>query len=303
VSTVGFFVSYWGLYFAMKNPAFLFYVGDFNDGTQDFTNEEVGAYLRMLLFQFSQGHLPMDRIKRKLGADFEKLWPIISTKFMTDSDGNYYNERLQSEIDKRTSFSESRRKNISARYNKDKNNTSATYVEHMENEIENDNELDNNKEKEVIVKKEKFEIFWNLYCYKTGRKHVEAKWMKLPIETMELIIQRVPAYVKSTPDVKYRKQPLTYLNGEHWNDEVSKTNEQISADGKIFIPTFNVYISPNERAAWQKNWIGRLITSGIDLNDQKELSSWLVSNERTLSDIPMMKDHLQTFKDYFNVQA
>lgn len=79
-------------------------------------------------------------------------------------------------------------------------------------------------------KKELLTVFWNLYQKKEGLKKVTDKWMKLPIKTMELIIERVPAYVKLTPDVQYRKQPLTYLNGEHWNDEV-KSND-VGANGE-----------------------------------------------------------------------
>jgi hypothetical protein len=78
---------------------------------------------------------------------------------------------------------------------------------------------------------------------------------------------------------------------------------QKSVDGKIFIPAFNIHISPIERAAWQKNWVGRLVTSGIDLNNTTELTSWLISNDRSTSDIGLMKEYLQTFKEYFNVQT
>jgi len=101
-----------------KDPAFLFYVGDFNDGTQDFTNEEVGAYLRLLLFQFSQGHLPIDRIQRKLGYDFERLWPILSYKFKIDEQGLYFNTRLEEEQVKRSNFCGSRKKNRHAKDSK-----------------------------------------------------------------------------------------------------------------------------------------------------------------------------------------
>ena len=110
-----------------KDPAFLFYPSDFNDGTQDFTNEEVGAYIRLLLFLFSQCHLPLDRIKRKLGSDFDSLWPMLSQKFQTDEDGLFYNARLDAEVSKRKAFSESRRKNVSKRYEKEVNNESSTY--------------------------------------------------------------------------------------------------------------------------------------------------------------------------------
>jgi uncharacterized protein YdaU (DUF1376 family) len=94
-----------------KDPAFLFYTADFNEGTQDFTNEEVGAYLRLLLFQFSRGHLPLDSIQRRLGSDFERLWSVLSMKFIEDSNGNFYNERLQTEQIKRSSYCDSRKTN------------------------------------------------------------------------------------------------------------------------------------------------------------------------------------------------
>ena len=95
-----------------QDPAFLFYPGDFNEGTQIFTNEEVGAYLRILLLQFSHGHLELWQIQRKLGGDFKKLWEVISFKFSIDNDGKYYNGRLEFEQEKRANFTKSRRENL-----------------------------------------------------------------------------------------------------------------------------------------------------------------------------------------------
>ena len=139
-----------------KDPAFLFYPSDFNDGTQDFTNEEVGAYIRLLLFQFSQGRLTIDRIKRKLNSDFDRLWPIISGKFKIDSDGLYFNERLEAEVTKRKAFSESRRNNIKKRYEKDLKQTSTTYVDTTGLHMENGNEdKDYIKEEEPEKPKQK----------------------------------------------------------------------------------------------------------------------------------------------------
>lgn len=71
-----------------------------------------------------------------------------------------------------------------------------------------------------------FFSFWNLYNKKVGKKKVEAKWHKLNKETRELILQKLPAYISSTPDPQYRKNPLTYLNNESWNDEIiTKAND------------------------------------------------------------------------------
>ena len=73
-----------------------------------------------------------------------------------------------------------------------------------------------------------FEEWWNAYNKKRGRKKAEAKWNKLSNSDKEACMKATPAYVASTPDVTYRKDPLTYLNGECWNDEIiNKTsNEQ-----------------------------------------------------------------------------
>lgn len=73
-----------------------------------------------------------------------------------------------------------------------------------------------------------FDTWWLLYAKKRGRKKAEAKWNKLSMRDKMDCISATPAYVASTPDVTYRKDPLTYLNGECWHDEIIKPidNEQ-----------------------------------------------------------------------------
>jgi hypothetical protein len=61
----------------------------------------------------------------------------IFSKFTQDSDGLYYNERLEQEVNKRKAYSESRRNNRKKK--EDMNNISLSYVKHMENENENEN--------------------------------------------------------------------------------------------------------------------------------------------------------------------
>lgn len=75
-------------------------------------------------------------------------------------------------------------------------------------------------------KRELFDTFWDLYQKKVGYSKCLEKWMKLGIPTMSSIIKAVPKYVKDTPDVKYRKNPLTWLNGKYWEDEPIKEKEK-----------------------------------------------------------------------------
>jgi hypothetical protein len=76
------------------------------------------------------------------------------------------------------------------------------------------------------TKKQRFEEFWNLYDKKVERKSCYNKFMKLDLKVIEKIINVVPFYVKSTPEVKYRKNPETWINGECWNDEIKETEKK-----------------------------------------------------------------------------
>ena len=65
-----------------------------------------------------------------------------------------------------------------------------------------------------------FDDWWNAYDKKCGRKKAEARWDRLPSFEKIACMKATPAYVRATPDKAYRKHPLTYLNGECWNDEI-----------------------------------------------------------------------------------
>lgn len=67
----------------------------------------------------------------------------------------------------------------------------------------------------------RFNSFWDLYGKKSDTKKCREKFCKLPEQTQHRILQVVELYVKKTPDLKFRKLPLTWLNGECWNDDYS----------------------------------------------------------------------------------
>jgi predicted phage replisome organizer len=87
------------------------------------------------------------------------------------------------------------------------------------NGAEIEKELEKEKEKETNLLSE-FEKFWNLYDKKVDKKATFKKWKKLKQEDKDKIFKTLPEYVKSTPDVKFRKNPVTYLNNESWKDEI-----------------------------------------------------------------------------------
>lgn len=93
-----------------KDPAFLFYPGDYVAGTMHLDFECKGAYMDLLMLQFQKGHMTIHMIKQVLGHKYEHIWSHISDKFL-EKDGNYWNERLRVEKEKRVKYCKSRKKN------------------------------------------------------------------------------------------------------------------------------------------------------------------------------------------------
>lgn len=113
-----------------KDPAFLFYTGDFSTGTQFFSDEQLGKYMRLLMAQHQLGHLE-EKHMIQICKTYDK---DVFSKFKKDEDGLYYNERLDTEIVKRKNYSKSRSENRHKNKEKEK-----SYVNHMENKNENKN--------------------------------------------------------------------------------------------------------------------------------------------------------------------
>jgi len=120
-----------------KDPAFLFYSSDFLTGTMFMDNEQVGKFIRLMCAQHQKGRLTEKDMLKICGTHDEDIFE----KFALDGAGLYYNERLEQEVEKRKAYSESRRNNRKKK--EDMIDTSLSYVQHMENENENENIIDN----------------------------------------------------------------------------------------------------------------------------------------------------------------
>lgn len=135
----------------MKDPAFLFYPGDWLSGTIGMTLEEKGAYLELLVAQFSRGHMTSDMCGQLIGQNWDK----VKFKFKQDLEGLWYNERLDIEKNRRKKYVDSRINNKSGsnQYKKDTDKTGHMTnhtTSHMENrninrDLNNINSVENEK--------------------------------------------------------------------------------------------------------------------------------------------------------------
>ena len=127
-----------------KDPAVLLYTSDFLSGTYTMSDEQVGKYIRLLCFQHQKGKLTekdMQSICKGYDEEVYSKFDLI--------DGYYVNKRMYEEAEKRSKFTESRRKNASAKH----------MPKHMDNHMENENENINENRIEYI--NADFEKLWN----------------------------------------------------------------------------------------------------------------------------------------------
>jgi len=104
-----------------KDPAVLFYTQDFLVGTMTMSYEQKGKYITLLCLQHQKGKLTLKDLQSILNEEDVD----VAEKFIKESDGFYYNQKLKFESERRKNYSESRRKNL---MNKHKNS-------HMVNDI------------------------------------------------------------------------------------------------------------------------------------------------------------------------
>lgn len=77
--------------------------------------------------------------------------------------------------------------------------------------------------KELTVKRivdERFEKFWNLYGKDIQKDKCYSEWKFINTIDKDKIIKTLPLYIESTPEVQFRKHPITYLRNKAWLDEI-----------------------------------------------------------------------------------
>jgi uncharacterized protein YdaU (DUF1376 family) len=91
-----------------KSPAFQFYARDFLTGTATMSLQEVGAYVKLLAYQWDSGSVPDSprdraRILSCTAAQEKAVWGVLVKKFVLRGDA-YLNERLEEERSKQAEY-------------------------------------------------------------------------------------------------------------------------------------------------------------------------------------------------------
>jgi hypothetical protein len=186
-----------------RDPAVLFYTSDFLTGSSRMTDEQCGQYIRALCSQHQEGHFTRDELLHILKSHDSPVWK----KFTQDSDGLFFNTRMEEEIQNRLSYCNSRsHKGKAGRKKKSYDNhtisTRKSYGNHTEND--NDNEIKNDFSEggtgETLKPEKKKYID---YVYLTDDEYSRLK-IELGQVFLDACITKLDAYLSN--DEKKRKK-------------------------------------------------------------------------------------------------
>lgn len=101
-------------------------------------------------------------------------------------------------------------------------NPNITLITNKELRINNKELGIKNNNKDTVLG---FDDFWSAYDLKKSKSLAQKAWKQInPDENLfSEILHAVHAYVRNTPDKKYRKHPATWLNQKCWNDEITES--------------------------------------------------------------------------------
>jgi len=211
-----------------KDPAFLFYSSDFLNGISDLTMEERGQYITLLCLQHQKGELTEKTIRLSVGS----VSVDVISKFSKLKNGNFVNDRLKEEVEKRKLFTESRINNGKKGGRPKK---PLGYPKNNLVEDENENENKDENKYEIIKEKEKVnfsdELFNNPQWNSDSCRLHKINEDELS-EYLEIFQLNLKSKLKTIPDkTEYANYFTNWLKLELQKEKSLKSGKNIKRSG------------------------------------------------------------------------
>jgi uncharacterized protein YdaU (DUF1376 family) len=174
-----------------KDPIFPLYYNDIDRSTKTWTDEEFGAYMRLLMEQWDKGSIPNDyqRLTR-IATSLDKNWPLLKDKFEI-FDGVLKNNNLEVIREKRNKHKEKQKENVSKRYQK--STKQDTKIIPLEDEYEKENE-------KVLIIKESIDFdVEDLFKYGLDEIYINQEKIKWPHINFEFELNTFKNKVRGSP--------------------------------------------------------------------------------------------------------
>ena len=206
---------------AKELPYFKFEPSEWENGNiQMCSSTAKGLFIDVCSMYWSRlGELPYALALQKLCNGNEAFLNELKNNQIIDvKEDQIIIDFLDEQLNEFQETSEKRRKAANKRWS----DASALQVQSKSNAIREEEIREDN----IIVDNKEFDLFWNLYSKKTGKDKCIKKWNKLNEKEKSLIFESLPKYIQSKPEIQYRLNPLSYLNGKHWEDEIQDVEAQ-----------------------------------------------------------------------------
>lgn len=213
--------------------------------------EGVGIYWAIIeLLYECDGHLSLDEIDSyafalRLDSDWLSKF-IQECKAFVIEDGKVVSSTVIDRLNERAELSEKRSNASKKRW---------SYANALQTESKSnaktikDNTIQDNTTKKESGYSPDFESAWELYQRKGAKKEAYKSWKSLTKDERELAVNAIPAYLKSKPDVQYRKDFERYLKSGAFEAELPPANASIGLPQKPVAtsPTWKPKLDENGR--------------------------------------------------------
>lgn len=243
-----------------------FNIADYKKDTDHLTPIEHYIYRALIdRYYLDEKPIPLKThsVMRRLslvGDEHELMLKNVLDDFFFECDDGYRHKRIDAELAKYQTNAEKNRENgkKGGRPPKNKPKKTQSVIDGLpvaselkpnHKPITNNQELRTNTnddgEKALNIP---FDVFWDTYAKSVAKDKCEAKWKSLSNKVREQIMQHLPAYVASKPVKKFRKDPMTYLNGKGWLDDIIVDEPTVNQQSTASYNNMNVnakYDDPN----------------------------------------------------------
>lgn len=224
-----------------KDPAILFYTGDFLNGCTGLTMEERGQYITILCLQHQLGHLSEKTIRLSVGS----ISVDVLNKLCIDDEGKYFNDRMDLEMEKRTQFINSRLINGSKGGRQKKPNGKPLGLA-TNNLRENENINENNNvslHNDYKILNEDFENFRRQYPGTKRGYEIEFENFKKKNDNWRTIVKTLSDRLNYQINCRNEKAEnggfvpewknlSTWINQKCWDEEIQINNVPNGKQGK-----------------------------------------------------------------------
>lgn len=214
----------------MRAPAFQCYADDLIAGTIQFSDAELGLYMRLLCVQWSTGSLPDDDEELRSYGKGDTPIARVKAKFKKCEDGRLRNERMEKERQKQQDYRDRQRVNgaLGGRpkglgySGETQTKPKKTSPSPSPSPSPVSGTVSGSAPSTPISP---FDRFWSAYPRRTAKAAAERAWKRAKGDTrIEEILKAIEAQKKTHAWKKnngeFIPHPATWLNQGRWQDEV-----------------------------------------------------------------------------------